>query len=259
VVVSIGDGTSDRPAETIFEVFYRRLLEEPNWLREPESEGQIATHLAAPKSSVREAIQYFVRVNALRREAEGIRRYEPATGRLISFYGLRLGLESAGFRRLMDSRFDRDRAGIALDLEGIVLDQEAVKNDFKPWLDEGFRFHSELLKASGLEDLVPMLNSVLLQIRISSFMAPDSPTERAQGITDHYRIIEVFSKKEESEWRPVLQQHIRRSLRRVLNGRRARHITNAPPVGRESNAAENPDPTVAIWREVMEVANVHSS
>lgn len=249
------DGKTTRSA---FELMYRRLLEDQDWLREPATEGQIARILDVPKSSAREASKEFAEVfHALRRGVTGVSRHEPTIERLISLYGMRSFIEGAAFRVMNKARSHRVQT--AMELRAAVRTQEAVSaDDLVGWFKSGFNFHEKLLIAAESHALIWHLKSMVISIRLTSYQTPYSEQERKQVIHEHYALIDALESG--GDWQTILKNHLRCSLGRVWRNRLFRDSPSTPDQSNLNVQTVSEDKGFGIpdeiWDQVLDLARI---
>jgi len=217
-------GEPERDRQSVSDQLVRKLLSDPEFLTVPESEASTARKLGCDKWSLREAVMGFIRDALLVRSERGIVRDVLPPGRLSELFGIRYAFERAAITIILAHP---DRANIARDLVWTLKSHDlshktpTENGDVDTqidWILSAIDFHETMVKMAGLSDMARIVRSLILQIRIGSCTAIETPDERKIATDEHIKLIQRIRRG--GEWDAILdefiQNHYRRSWSKAL-------------------------------------------
>lgn len=182
---------------------------------EPLVERKLEERLSVSRTPIRAALVLLAREGLVRREGRTYRVAPLDWDELEEAFAFRKVLETTAVRMAAIQKPQAEEAARVLDVLGADLDPEAE-------LSKATDFHLELARLSGNRFLVEALSIVLSRIYRVRFLEVMTPEGRSQARRDHQRLLELVRQGQGEEAAALIEGHLERSRKRMLESRRWR-------------------------------------
>lgn len=180
--------------------------------------------LAVSRTPIRAALGLLAREGLVRREGRTYRVAPLDWDELEEAFAFRKVLETTAVRIAASQKPQAEEVAQVLAVLGADLDPEAE-------LSKATDFHLELARLCGNRFLVEALSIVLSRIYRVRFLEVMTPEGRAQARRDHQKLLELVRQGRGEEAAALIEGHLERSRKRMLESRRWREDPQGEPSG----------------------------
>ncbi len=200
--------------EEAYEILKRNILDQELNQGSPVVEADIAEELNMSRTPIREAIR--------RLHADGLVEVIPRKGSyvktftvddLIFLYEVAEGLEGmVGFlvaEKIMNKDLDNKVLSYCDEMVR-VMDESALANDYKAWIDADANFHRHLYKLCGNKTILQSLERIRIQLNMSIIQTVPTFIDFKQSNLEHRKLLKFVYSGEPNNARIVNQEQHQR-------------------------------------------------